>query len=64
MLVEEYKKIVGGAGFKNVKVTVKGSSACIDPDTKDPIGRAILDNLRKGESLDDYVVSVYVEGRK
>ncbi|MBI4847981.1 MAG: arsenite methyltransferase [Nitrospirae bacterium] len=64
ILVEDYKEIVKDAGFKKVKVTVKGSSACIDPDTKDPIGRAILNSLGKGESLDDYVVSVYVEGRK
>jgi SAM-dependent methyltransferase len=64
VLVEDYKKMVKGAGFKDVKITVKGTSACIDPDTKDPIGRAILDSLKKDESLDDYVVSVYVEGRK
>jgi SAM-dependent methyltransferase len=64
VLVDDYKKIAQSAGFKNVKITVKGTSACIDPDTKDPIGRAILDSLKKGESLDDYVVSVYVEGRR
>jgi len=64
VLVKDYKKIVQSAGFKNVKITVKGTSACIDPDTKDPIGRAILDSLKKDESLDDYVLSVYVEGHK
>lgn len=64
ILVDEYKKTVEASGLKNVKVTVKGFSFCIDPNTRDPIGRAILDGLGKGESLQDYVASVYVEGRK
>tara|TARA_B100002003_G_scaffold250314_1_gene289345 strand:+ start:100 stop:885 length:786 start_codon:yes stop_codon:yes gene_type:complete len=62
--IEKYKKIVEAAGFKDVKITVKGSSACIDPGIKDPIDRAILDCLGEGESLSDFAVSVYVEGRK
>lgn len=62
--VDEYRDMVESAGFKNVKVTAKGVSACIDADTKDPIGRAILDSLGKNESLEDYVVSLYVQGRK
>jgi len=33
-------------------------------DTKDPIGRAILNGLAKYDNLDGYVVSVYVEGYK
>jgi SAM-dependent methyltransferase len=64
ILIEEYKKIVKASGLEDVKVTVKGSSACIDPNTKDPIGRAILDGLGEGESLEGYVISVYVEGHK
>jgi SAM-dependent methyltransferase len=64
ILVDEYKKIVEASGLKDVRVTLKGSSACIDPDTKDPIGRAILDGLGENESLEGYVVSVYVEGIK
>lgn len=64
MLISEYKKIVEASGLKNVKITIKGTSACIDSDTKDPIGRAILDGLREKESLEGYLVSVYVEGYK
>jgi len=64
ILVDEYKKIVEHAELKDVKVTIKGSSACIDSNTKDPIGRAILDGLGENESLEGYVVSVYVEGYK
>ena len=34
------------------------------PDTKDPIARTVLDALGKNESLDDYMVSVYIEKYK
>ena len=64
LLVDEYRKIVETTGLNDVKVTVKGSSACIAPDTKDPIGRAISDSLEENESLEDYVVSIYAEGYK
>jgi arsenite methyltransferase len=64
MLIDEYKKLVMGSGLKNVKVTIKGSSSCIKPDTNDPIGRAMLDGLSENESLENYVVSVYVEAYK
>lgn len=62
--VNEYKEIVESSGLNDVRTTVKGSSACIDPNTKDPIGRAILDALGEDESLEDLVASVYVEGYK
>jgi ubiquinone/menaquinone biosynthesis C-methylase UbiE len=64
ILVDEYKRIVEASGLKEVKITIMESSACIDPNTKDPIGRAILDGLGEGESLKGYVVSIYVEGHK
>ncbi len=63
--VDEYKKIVEGSGLKDVKGTVIGSSECISPDTKDPLGRAIfLDSLEEGETLEGIVVSINVEGHK
>ncbi len=64
VLVEEYRDIVKGAGLKNVKVTIRGSSPCVDPDADDSLGRAKVKGLRKDESIDDYAVSIYVEGRK
>ncbi len=64
LLVDEYKKSVESSGLKDVKITSKGTSSCIDPDTKDPIGRAILDSLEDGQSLDEYAVSIYIEARK
>ncbi|MFH1684327.1 MAG: arsenite methyltransferase [Candidatus Margulisiibacteriota bacterium] len=64
ILVEDYKNIVETSGLRDAKITIKGSSACIDPNTKDPLGRAILDGLGENGSLEGYVVSVYVEGHK
>lgn len=64
ILIDEYKRIVEASGLKDVNITVKGTSSCIAPNTKDPIGRAILDGLGKNKSLEGYVVSVYVGGYK
>lgn len=64
ILIDEYRRIVEASGLKSVKITIKDTSSCVDPNTKDPIGRAILDGLGKGESLEEYVASIYVRGRK
>jgi len=64
MLIGDYKKAVEAATLKDVKITVTGSSACINFDTSDPIGRAMLENLGTAECLETYVASVYVEGHK
>ena len=64
MLVDDYKKIVEAALLKNVRVTVKESSACINLNTEDPIARAILDGVGDIDALKGYVASVYVEGYK
>lgn len=64
MLIDEYERMVEESGLKEIKITIKGSSSCIDTDTRDPIGRALLDSLGKNESLEGNVVSIYVEGHK
>ena len=64
VLIDEYKKVVVGSGLKDVKITVKGTSNCAGPDTKDPISKVALDSLGENESIDDYVASMYVEGHK
>ncbi len=64
ILVDEYRKIVEKAGFKNVNIAVKGFSLYIDPNTEDPGKGEILGSFKKGESLQDYVVSVCVGGCK
>ncbi len=64
ILAAEYKRLVEASGLKDVKITIKGSSACIDPATTDPVGRAILAGLGENETLEGYVASVYVEAHK
>jgi len=64
VLIEEYRKLAAASGLKDVKITIKGESSCIKPDTKDPIGSSILKGLGDAGPLADYVTSVYVEGRK
>jgi SAM-dependent methyltransferase len=64
VLVEDYEKLVEAAGLQDVRIAVTGSSACINVDTKDPIGRAVLDAFGPEESLDAYVASVHIEAYK
>jgi len=64
MLINDYRKAVEASGLKDVKITFKGSTDFIDPDTQDPIGKALLDITEGKESLDRYVVSINVEGKK
>jgi len=64
IFVDEYKKIVEGSGLKKVKVGKKGLSLYTDPYTEDPGEGKISGGLKKGESIQDYVVSVCVEGYK
>ena len=63
--IDEYRRLVEEAGLKDVRVTIKGSSSCCaSSDTVDPVGKAVMEKLGEGESLEGYVASVYVEGRK
>jgi len=64
ILIDKYRRIVEISGLKDIVITVKDSSVCINDDTKDPIGRDILNRLGENESLEGYVVSVYIEGYK
>lgn len=60
LLVEEYQKIVEASGLKGIRITMKDIQV---PDTLDPLGRAVVDSLGENESIEEYVVSMYVEGR-
>ena len=64
ILVDEYAGIVKEAGLRDVRITSKDYISCINPDTKDPVGRAITDCLGEDESLAEYVASIYLEGYK
>lgn len=64
VLIDNYKELVETSGLNDVKVTVKDSSLPLDHDTKDPLARAILDSFGEGQSIDDYIASACIEGRK
>ncbi|KPK99780.1 MAG: arsenite S-adenosylmethyltransferase [candidate division Zixibacteria bacterium SM23_73_3] len=64
LLVDEYKRLVESSGLKDVKITEKNVSPCIETDTQDPLGQAIFEGLEGSESLEGYVVSLYVEGHR
>lgn len=63
ILVDEYKKIVEASGLKGVKVTFRDSSY-VDPNTIAQIGRDSSDGLGEDESLEGYVINIFVEGYK
>lgn len=64
LFIDDYKKIIEEAGFKKAKVSAKGLSLYTAQDTEDPTAGTILGSFKKGESIQDYVVSVCVEGHK
>jgi SAM-dependent methyltransferase len=64
LLVKDYERAVKDSGLKGVKLTVKSLSGCIEPNTKDPLAKAVVNSLKDAEMLSQSVVSVYVEARK
>lgn len=67
LLLEDYRKIVETAGFIDLRITVRESSACLDLASMDPAGRASLDflaGLAEFKSIQNCIVSVDVTGRK
>lgn len=63
ILVDDYKAMLNKANFRNIELTIKGASSCCSPDTKDPIGKAIMDGMGMC-SLPKSVVSVAVGANK
>jgi hypothetical protein len=64
VLIDEYQTVVEGAGLQDVRLTVKGSSGCLDSPANDPIAKSVQENSRGGDDIEGSVVSVYVEGQK
>jgi hypothetical protein len=64
LLVKDYEQAVKDSGLKDVKLTAKALSGCMEPNTKDPIAKAVVDSIEDAETLSKSVVSVYVEARK
>lgn len=55
ILMDDYQQMIEDAGFNHV---------ALKPDTKDPMGKAMLEGLGSGEFLAEYVVSAIIEGLK
>lgn len=64
VLFDKYKELAEASGLNDIKISVKDNSLPVDHDTKDPLARAVLDSLGAGQSIDDYIASAYIEGRK
>lgn len=62
--VDHYRAILEEAGFADIRVTIKAASSCISVDTADPIGQAIVSEYGSEIRLDDFIVSVYIEGTR
>ncbi len=62
--MDEYKKLVDEAGFKNVNITTSGNSFGKYTDSNDPMAQEILSKLEAGTTIGDYVASVYVQAEK
>lgn len=62
--LEEYENVLKSAGFSNIKISANDYPNFIAEDTRDPLGRAILDALPKGTQLSDFVVSVDIFATK
>ncbi|MFA6001106.1 MAG: arsenite methyltransferase [Thermoleophilia bacterium] len=60
ILIEEYRTIVKDAGLKDIDLEVKMNSACIDPDSLDPVAKGILESLGGLQELDNLAVSMYI----
>jgi len=64
LLIADYERMVEAAGLRDVTVTVQAGSACVDPNSPDPFSSAIRGSLSQGESWDQYIASISVQGRK
>ncbi|UCC10990.1 MAG: arsenite methyltransferase [candidate division WOR-3 bacterium] len=63
ILLDDYKRYVEEAGFRETKFTVKRASD-YDADSREVIEKSMEQLPQDARSLTDYVVSVYIEGTK
>lgn len=62
--LEHYKLLVEEAGLTDIVITDQGFSFSITPDTKDPLARAVLESLEEGQTIEQFVTSIYVQAKK
>lgn len=62
--IDDYKKAVISAGFRDVKFTVNQATSCSSPAEDQKTAQALELTADECRRLSDTVVSVYIEGRK
>jgi len=62
--IDDYRKAVQSAGFKNVEFKINQSTCCGEPHTDEEAAKALKLNPEEYKSLSDVVVSVYIEAIK
>ena len=62
--IDQYRDLVSGAGFSQVKITMSDNSFGKDMDANDPVVKEITKNLKPGSAIGDYAASIYVEAVK
>jgi arsenite methyltransferase len=62
--IDDYKKAVGSAGFRDIKFTINQAASCSEPAEDKKAAQALKLTTDEFRSLSDVVVSVYIEARK
>jgi ubiquinone/menaquinone biosynthesis C-methylase UbiE len=62
--IDEYKKAVADAGFKNIKFTINTVSASVDDDSREKAEKALKLSPEEYDALNASVVSAYIEAVK
>jgi SAM-dependent methyltransferase len=62
--IDDYTYILEYSGFKRVRSMIKNTSIFDSPHIDDPLDERITNSLDEGDSLKDYVVSIYMAGHK
>jgi SAM-dependent methyltransferase len=62
--IDDYKKAIQSAGFRDVKFTVNQAASCSEPSDEQTAAKALKLSADEYESLSEVVVSVYIEAKK
>ncbi len=62
--IDEYKKAVADAGFKNIKFTINTASDSVDDESREKAEKALSLSPEEFDDLNASVVSAYIEAEK
>jgi arsenite methyltransferase len=62
--IDEYKKAVQDAGFKNIEFKINQAASCSEPEEDKKAMEALRLSADEFKTLSDVVVSVYIEAHK